>query len=107
MMLLTALFALIAATCLFAYDKRERTHKPVACLLAWLYFTLFVAIMLAALSHSQALLLWLLGGLVGLNALSLCCQLGNVTQLFARRPSVLTFGHKPTKGRRPHADHWF
>ncbi len=105
---LLSVFAGAAAISLFAFDKYGHSHKPIAALLAWLYFIGFTTLAIVALLGPTDLIKWLLLAIVALNALSLWCQKGNVTQLF-KQPSRLPNWRKRKRGLKgdAHARPWF
>lgn len=104
---LLSVFACAAAISLFGFNKHGHTHKPIAALFAWLYFIAFASLAIVAWLGLSELIMWLLLAIVALNALSLWCQKGNVTELFKRPPPLPNWPKRRRLKGDAHARPWF
>lgn len=80
---LICLLALAAASAIFMFDKQGQTHKPVATVIAWLYFVLFASVATVSFFEITQLRNWLLVGILAMNSITLMFKKGNITELFA------------------------
>lgn len=87
--------ALAAAARIMLFDKRGKTHKPLAALIAYLTFVQMAALALAAYMQAGELVMWLLIFALAVQVGAILLAGGNIVKIY-RRDCPKVSGSLPT-----------
>ena len=94
-----AALAMAAAASILLFDRRGKTHKPAASIMAWIMFCQMGCLALAAIIHAGVLVEWFLIGGLAVHVLNIVLAKGNINSV---RPHLaLWFKRKKSPRQSP------